>query len=227
MRSCIRWLRGITHQRRLVRAVAFLALTVPPSSAEVIRLRDETTITGDVVRVDDEDVLIRLPREAVSTVDGKSLPSALVVGMAAPAFSVQDMRGQPQRVGDRPGTITLLHFWVHWCPHCRSDAAKVQALYERFAEDPVVRIVTVNLDQDRAALDQFLQQHHVAYPVIFAAEQAAKPNGVDLPALYQIKAFPITYLIDQQHIIRRKVTGSFVESGVDLGALITDLLPPS
>ncbi|MDP3723362.1 MAG: TlpA disulfide reductase family protein [Candidatus Omnitrophota bacterium] len=227
MRSYIGWPRGITQQRRLVHAAAFLALTVSPSSAEVIRLRDETTVSGEVVRVDDEHVLIRLPREAVATVDGTSLPSALVEGMPAPAFRAQDVRGKFHSIGDEPGTVTVLHFWVHWCPHCRADAAKVQKLYERFADDPVVRIVTVNLDRDRAAVEQFIQEHHATYPVIFAEEQAAAPNGADLPGLYQIQAFPVTYLIDQQQIIRRKLIGSFVEGGVDLDASITKLLPAS
>ena len=67
----------------------------------------------------------------------------------------------------------------------------------------------------------------MTYPVIFAEEQATAPNGVDLPGLYQIQVFPVTYLIDQQQIIRRKLIGSFVESGVDLDASITELLPAS
>ena len=215
------------RMKNVVSIAVLLLAWAPASLAGSIRLRDETTVTGEVVRVDDEHVLIRLPREAVATVDGASLPSALVEGMAAPAFRAQDIHGRFHSIGDQPGAVTVLHFWVHWCPHCRADAAKIQKLYERFADDPVVRIVTVNLDRDRAVLDQFIREHHATYPVIFAEEQAAAPTGVDLPGLYQIQAFPVTYLIDRQQIIRRKLIGSFVEGGVDLDAGIAELLPPS
>ena len=68
--------------------------------------------------------------------------------------------------------------------------------------------------------EQFVREHHATYPVIVAAEQ----QGMDLPALYQVAGFPITYLIDARGTIRKKVSGSFVESHVDLGAEVEALL---
>jgi peroxiredoxin len=200
-------------------------LAATSAFAQTIRLTDQTSLQGDVVQVNDDGVMVRIPRERVATVDGKALPQALVVGVAAPAFSAKDLNGQTHAVGQAKGQVTVLHFWVHWCPHCRSDAPQIQALYNALHETSGIRIVTVNLDQDRAKVEQFVKEHKVTYPVIFAAEQAALRGGVDLTALYQITGFPVTYLIDAQGIIQKKFTGSFTESGVDIKSLVSELAP--
>ncbi len=191
--------------------------------AKTITLTDQTTLSADVLQTDDESVIMRLPRDRVATVDGQPLPPVLGVGVAAPSFHVKDLAGVEYTVGPKSDHVTLLHFWVHWCPHCRSDQPQVQALYDTFRDNSKVRILAVNLDDERQQVDQFVQEHHVTYPVIFAKESAA--NGTNLPALYQVQGFPLTYLIDTQGIIRKKISGSFVESKVDLGATIVELLP--
>lgn len=207
----------------LIAAVSLTGAAAAVQAGE-IQLKNKTHVSGDVVRVEDDYVFIRVPRESVATIEGKSLPQPLVEGAAAPVFTVKDILGLPRAMNATQGKVTLLHFWVHWCPHCRSDAPKLQALYDQFRENPNVQVLTVNLDDDRAVLDQFVREHQVTYPVIFAAEQAAAPGGANLPELYEISGFPVTYLIDAQGAIRHKVSGSFVESNQDIGTLVLELL---
>jgi peroxiredoxin len=191
--------------------------------AAVIELKDKTKVAGDVVQVEDEYVFIRLPRQSIATVDGVAPPVPLVEGVAAPVFSVKDLQGQPRSLGQ--GKVTVLHFWIHWCPHCGSDAPQVQALYDRFHDNPNVQVLTVTLDDTRDVVDQFVKDRRVTYPIILAAEQSRQPDGVNLAELYQITGFPVTYLIDAEGVIRHKIRGSFVESNVDVVSLIEQLLP--
>ncbi len=205
-----------------------VSLTLLVCSAQIlqaadIRLKNKAKVEGDVARVEDDYVYLRVPRQSIATVNGEALPAPLAEGVQAPAFSVTDIAGATQAVGQGQGHVTVLHFWVQWCPHCRSDAPKIQALYDQYRDNPAVKIVTVNLDQKRADVDAFVKEHRINYPVIAAAEQASKPDGANLPELYQINAFPVTYLIDAQGVIRQKFRGSFSESGVDLAVLVTQL----
>ena len=192
------------------------------AQAATIRLQDGAVLEGDVLQVDDEGVVVQLPRERVAAVNGQPLPVPLTPGAAAPAVTVTDVSGQAHVIGGPTGRVTVLHFWVHWCPHCRSDAPHIQRLHDRFRDDPRVQVLTVNLDEQRAEADQFIQEHHVTYPVIIAAGQ----READLMQRYQVNGFPVTYLIDGRGVIRRKVYGSFVESRVDLGAEVEALLSP-
>jgi len=192
--------------------------------AATIRLDDDATVSGEVLRVDDDHVIIGVPRSSVATIDGKPLPLPLAEGVPAPAFSVTDLAGKTQTVGKDQGRVTILHFWIHWCPHCRSDAPKIQALYDQYRENPKVQVITVSLDERRAEIDQFIKEHRMTYPVVSAAEQKTAPGGANLPQLYEITGFPITFLIDAQGIIRKKYVGSFVELNEDLAPQITELL---
>ena len=211
--------------QRIGIATALWLFAIPSGWAATIRLDDGTTINADVLRLDDEHVVIGLPRDAIATVNGKPLPPALAEGVMAPPFTVQDLAGQSQTVGgSHNGRITVLHFWVNWCPHCRSDAPKVQALYNQFRDNPKVRVVTVNLDKQRETVDRFLKEHQVTYPVISATEQAAASAQMDLPVLYQIDSFPVTFVIDGEGVIRRKFTGSFTEAGENLVELVNRML---
>lgn len=197
----------------------------PDAGAASVQMRDETRVSADVLQVDDESVVLRVPRGDVHSVDGVAMPPPLAEGMAAPAFAVVDLQGVAQAVGPSAAAPTALHFWVSWCPFCRADQPALQQLYERFGREGRVRFITVSLDEQREAIEKFLAQHQAGYPVISAREQAAVPGGANLPELYQISSFPVTLLIDAQGVIRRKISGSFVKGDVDLAAAIEQLLP--
>ncbi len=221
--------RSVSRPLVLAAAASLFCVTAPSGWTATIRLKDKTTVKGKVVRVSDDGVLVSLPRASIESINGKPLPPALVEGAAAPPFQVRDIQGNPQALpapanmnggpgGAAQGRVTVLHFWVSWCPHCGSDAHKIEALYTQFRAHSKVAIVTVSLDEQREALDRFVKDRHVTYPVIDAAEQAKAPGGVDLAELYHVNGFPVTYLIDAQGIIKRKIHGSFVETGVDLAS---------
>jgi len=220
--------------RALHHALLVLICAVVPSfgvhtsaQAQAIRLTNQTALIADILQTDDEGVIIRVPRDRIVTIDGQALLPALIVGNPAPAFTAHDTTGQVLTVDSKQGKPTLLHFWVHWCPHCRSDQSQIQALFDKFHDSAAIQLVTVNMDQERDKVDEFMKEQHITYPVIIAQDVAAAPNGVNIPELYQVRGFPVTYLIDAQGIIRKKIVGSFVESKQDLAAAIQELLPTS
>ncbi len=214
-----------TPMGNLVMTVGAVISLASGAAAATIRLDDGTTVSGDVLHTDDVNVVIQVPRKTVQTIDGKVLPPPLVVGASAPVFSATDIQGKAQSLTAPSKQVTVLHFWVSWCPYCQKDAPKVQATYDQLRDNPSVRILTVSLDQERAKLDQFVQERKVTYPVIFNTEAAAVQGGTDLKTLYEVNGFPVTYVIDQQGVIRRKLNGSFVMASVDLSAYVTELLP--
>jgi len=204
--------------------VAIVTAAAPASWTAQIRLTDETEFTGEVVQTTDERVVIGIPRQAVAVIDGYPLPPVLAAGVEAPAFTAVDLAGQPVTMSkDGNGALTVLHFWVSWCPFCQKDAPTIQALHDAYKAGDRVRVLTVSLDRERAKLEAFVKERTVTYPVIDAAEQ----KDVDLPSLYQITGFPVTYLIDGGGVIRHKISGSFVASGEDLEAKVAELAPRS
>ena len=206
--------------RLLSLSLGLLLLGVVTAWAETIRMKDKTKIKGQIVRMSDEQVMLAVPRDSVATVDGKPLPAALKEGAAAPAFSAADLQGTSWQLPRNGLKVTVLHFWVSWCPHCRHDAPQIQALYDRLHENSDVQIITVSLDEKREAIDRFIQEHHTTYPVIDSGGEAVASGKIDLAEIYQVSGFPVTFLIDGKGRIYKKITGSFTESGLDLEALV-------
>ena len=193
--------------------------------AAQVKLTDGTTVSGTVVGRDGESIMLKLQRSSVASIDGKPLPAPVVAGSPAPAFSVVDLAGATQTLGSAKGDVTLLHFWASWCPHCRHDVDVMKDLYVRY-QGKGVRIVTVSVDQDMKALETFLHEQQLPYPIVaaYAKLDAAESK---LPDLYEMRGIPAYFLVDAHGSVAKVMAGSVTEGKVDLDGLIKGLLASS
>ena len=189
----------------------------PLASADRIRFRDGTEVSATLVQKDGDSVIVRLPRSAISTVNGEPLPLPVVPGAAAPDFKVVDLSGATHSMAENRGHVTLLQFWATWCPHCRSDLKLMKTLLPRY-QDKGLRILTVSVDRDVETLQGFLRHDPLPYPVISAASQP------DLLERYEMEGIPAYYLIDAQGTIVKIWRGSVTESSSDFESTLTSQL---
>ena len=111
------------------------------------------------------------------------------------------------------GKVVLVDFWATWCKPCVGEMPSLLAHYEKY-HDKGFEIVGVSLDQDREALEQFLQQNDIPW------KQILDPAN---PALekYGIRSFPTVILIGRDG----RVT-SINARGEELEKLLAELLDP-
>lgn len=194
------------------------------ATADQLKLKDGTELSGTVLQKDDESVYVQLPRASVESVDGQPLPPPVAVGTAAPAFDAVDLAGAPQSLAANKGHVVLLQFWATWCPHCRSDVPYMKELATKY-EKKGVRVLTVSVDQELDKLQAFLQKEQLPYPVINAS---AYPS---LPALYEMQGIPGYYLISATGTIMKVWRGSLTEGAAagkaELDGLLDTLLKTS
>lgn len=90
-------------------------------------------------------------------------------------------------IADVEGPV-LLHVWATWCPTCRYDVAEVGKLKEKLGDD--VTVISVSLDVDEKALQTFLEQEGIDYPVVRDPKMYAKPAQglIGVPALQMFDA---------------------------------------
>lgn len=98
------------------------------------------------------------------------------------------------------GRVVVLNFWASWCVACRSEAAKLQALWIHYRGLGVVFLGVDVKDTTGAAL-AFNHRYGVTYPSIVDA------TGSSLGS-YGIFGLPDTYLIDRAGHIRYTVVGA-------------------
>jgi thiol-disulfide isomerase/thioredoxin len=184
--------------------VLAIGVTMEVARADQIRLQDGTELSATLVGRDGESLILRLPRKAVASVNGQTLPPPVTEGSPAPVFTAKDRSGVTYTVpaADRPAT--LVQFWATWCPHCRADLALMKRLSDQYQEQGL-RLVTVSVDQDLAALDALIEREQVAYPVISAVTYP------ELPDRYETQGVPAYYLIASNGTIAKTWQGSITE----------------
>ncbi len=111
----------------------------------------------------------------------------------APDFALPDGSGKTVRLSDFRGKQPVyLDFWASWCIPCRKSFPWMNELQSRY---PGVKIIAVNLDEQREDADRFLS----AVPARFAI--AFDPKAA-MARAYDVKVMPSSFLIDREGVLR-------------------------
>lgn len=146
-------------------------------------------------------------RDTASEQTGDSGPRTGVrKGELAPDFEMVDTAGNPVRLSDFRGQRVLINFWATWCPPCRAEMPQIQKFYEKRRNDGIV-VLAVNLtstERSPEAVGSFTNQHGLTFPVLLDRKG-------DVMKTYQVRAYPTSYIVDQDGIVREKFQGAVNE----------------
>ncbi len=123
-------------------------------------------------------------------------------------FTMSDQFGVLHSLEDYRGKVIFLNIWATWCPPCRSEMPDIQALYEKYGEDPDSPVAILGVafpdiggETDEAGVAAFLEENGYTYPVLMDTE-------AEMMYAYGITAFPTTFMIDAEGNIFGYVTGA-------------------
>jgi peroxiredoxin len=140
----------------------------------------------------------------------------LKIGGEVLEFKAKDIEGKPISPDDYRGRVFLLDFWATWCQPCRQEMPNVKKVYAKY-HDKGFDIIGVSMDNNREALDRYLEEHDVIWRQIYDG----KGWKADIGQLYAVSSIPSTFLVDRQGRIRYKnLRGGDLEKAV--GKLIAE-----
>lgn len=115
-------------------------------------------------------------------------------GAAAPDFALAALSGPNQRLSEHVGQVVLLNFWATWCGPCRQEMPYLEEIYRRY-RDAGFTVLGVNLDNDPEGARNMVEDLGVSFPVLFDGDKSVS-------RLYQVRAMPMTFLIDRDGQVR-------------------------
>ncbi len=101
-----------------------------------------------------------------------------VVAAADPALDLEAERGK----------VVYVDFWASWCVPCKKSFPWMEQMHQKYA-DKGLKIIAVNLDENPADADRFLQKYPVSFEIV------RDPEG-QLAEHYRIQGMPTALLFD-------------------------------
>jgi thiol-disulfide isomerase/thioredoxin len=140
------------------------------------------------------------------------------VGQPAPQFTLPTLQqDQPTTLKQFAGKVVYLDFWASWCAPCRTSFPLLNKLHEKLKAQGF-EVVGINLDEDKANAEKFLQE----FPVGFTVLRDAKGDLADKQ--YIVESMPTSFIIDKKGVVQN-VHHGFASGDInELEAKITELL---
>jgi thiol-disulfide isomerase/thioredoxin len=109
------------------------------------------------------------------------------------ALKGTDLRGQSVDASQYRGKTLLVTFWATWARPAKADMPELIKLHAKFKAKGF-EVIGVNLDNDKAELDAFLQASPTPWPQLF------EPGGLEsrLATEFGIISLPTMFLVDPE-----------------------------
>ena len=124
------------------------------------------------------------------------------------------LEGRALDWGQYRGKVVLIDFWATWCGPCRAEMPNIQKLYEAYNRRGF-EVVSISMDDDRAALDEYLKSNPMPWTTLFEGNGKTNPTA----SYYGISELPSTMLVDEKGNVV-----SLDARGENLGKLLQQML---
>lgn len=172
------WARGISNLYAKDQSESYLALSAAYKAKH-----------GGKLDGFDDYVKSLTTTEEAATRRAKILGERVKEPKSAPVFALKTLDGSKLSLDELRGKVVVVNFWGVWCGWCVAEMPELQKLVARYANDPRVRIVTIDNDEDLALVRKFMAEKHYEFPVLLDDGYVAA-NGVT--------GFPTTWFLDPQ-----------------------------
>lgn len=137
-----------------------------------------------------------------------NMMAATAIGAHAPAFTLNDTKGNPVSLSSYRGKYVLIDFWASWCGPCRAENPNVVRAYNEY-KNKNFTILGVSLDKSKASWLDAIRQDGLEWT------QVSDLGGWNNTAaqLYHVSTIPTNFLIDPSgKIIAKNLRGAALEN---------------
>ena len=117
----------------------------------------------------------------------------------APDFILSTTKGNTLTLSQFKGKVIILDFWATWCPLCKAEIPDFVELQNEY-KDKGLLIIGVSLDNNPDAVNQFINEMQINYPIVMGNDKIVQDYG-------GIRGIPTTFVINKKGDIHTKFIG--------------------
>jgi len=157
-----------------------------------------------------EDPLVRVRAE-----EGEAVLRRLSLPGKPLALEGTRLDGTPFDPRRLAGKVVLVDFWATWCGPCVKEIPNLVALREKYGRHGF-EVLGISLDDDRDALDAFLTEQKLPWPVLWSGKATRDPLAVR----YGVRSIPCLFLVGRDgNVLSVNARGETLEK------LLAELFP--
>ena len=118
-----------------------------------------------------------------------------LIGKPATDFTLNTLKDKNVNMTKyRGGKKAIIFVWATWCPHCREELQRLSTLEQELTSKGI-RIILVNLGEDKATVQNYIDRRHLPFDVFIDEEQS-------LEGPYQLVGVPTLFFLDENGVIK-------------------------
>lgn len=146
-------------------------------------------------------------------------PAEAVAGIDANANTDEILFKNPEgdviELSDLKGKVVFINFWATWCPPCIAEMPSINKLYSELRNNDRVVFLMVDVDNQRAKSQQFMDKRKYDLPVYTPASP--------IPSSYMSGAIPTTLVLNKYGKVVFKHEGMGDFSNGEFKTFLTNL----
>lgn len=125
----------------------------------------------------------------------------------AQTINLHDTNGQTLTANSFENKWLVINYWADWCDNCKDEIADLNAFQKN--KNSSVLFYGVNYDgAPKSELQQLMKKNHMTYPNFIEDPR-------DIWHLGDIEAVPVTFIIDPQGNVAKKIYGGTTASSLE------------
>ncbi|HPL97950.1 MAG TPA: TlpA disulfide reductase family protein [Smithellaceae bacterium] len=115
--------------------------------------------------------------------------------LAAPDFSIKDIKGKTFSLSAHRGKPVMIFFGTTWCPGCRAEVPVYKKVHETYSPRGLV-VIYIDIMEPAKKVTRFAETNSITYPVLLDEDGAVS-------RAYNVVGVPMIILLDKDGIVTK------------------------